>query len=137
MLAPAFLYFSLNYQWRLSSTSCCSVTKSCPTLYDPMDLQHTRPVCPPLSPRVCSNSCSLSQWCYLTIASSVAPFSFCFQSFPASGSFPMSRLFTSAGQSIGASVSATVLPVNGVAAEAELTPFYGSQPCGEGTCIAQ
>ena len=49
----------------------------------------------------------------------------------------MSRLFTSAGQSIGASVSATVLPVNGVAAEAELTPFHGSQPCGEGTCIAQ
>ena len=71
------------------------------------------------------------------ISSSVAPFSFCLQSFPASGSFLMSRLFTSGGQNIGASVSATVLPMNGVAAEAELIPFHGSQPCGEGTCLTQ
>ena len=75
-------------------------------------LQHTRLLCPPLSPKVCSNSCSLSQWCYLTISSSVVPFSSCPQSFPASGSFPMSQLLTSGGQSIGASASATVLPVN-------------------------
>ena len=94
VLAPAFLYFSLNYQWRLSSTSC-SVTKSCPALCDPMDLQYTQLVCPPVFPRVCSKSCSLSQWYYLTISSPVAPFSFCLQSFPASGSFPMSRLFAS------------------------------------------
>ena len=63
-----------------------------------------------LSPRVCSNSCPLSQWYYLTISSSATPFSFCLQSFPASGSFPISWLFASVGQSIGA--SALVLPVN-------------------------
>ena len=61
---------------------------------------------------VCSNSHPLSQWCYLTILSSAAPFSSCLQTFPASGSFPMSQLFTSGGQSIGVSVSASVLPVN-------------------------
>ena len=56
----------------------------------PHGLQHTSLLCPPLSPRVCSNSCPLSQWCYLTISCSAAPFSFCLHSFPASGSFPMS-----------------------------------------------
>ena len=60
--------------------------------------------------RVCSNSCPLSRWCYLTISSSVAPFSSCPQSFPASESFPMSWLFPSGGQSIGA--SATILPMS-------------------------
>ena len=78
----------------------------------PHGLQHTRLPCPSPSPGVCSNSCPLSQWCYLTISSSVTLFSFCLQSFPASGSFPMSRLFTSGGQSIGASASASVLPMN-------------------------
>ena len=63
-------------------------------------------------PRVCSNSCPLSQWCHPTISSSVAPLSYCPQSFPASGSFPMNPLFTSDGQSTGASVSASVLPMN-------------------------
>ena len=67
---------------------------------------------PSLSPRVCSNSCPLSWWCCLTILSSVAPFSFCLQSFPVSGSLPTSQLFTSHGQSIGASTSASVLPMN-------------------------
>ena len=67
--------------------------------------------CPSLSPGVCSNSCPFSQWCYLTISSSAAPF-FCPQSFPASGSFPMSQLFPSDGHSIGASASASVLPMN-------------------------
>ena len=75
-------------------------------------LQLTRFLCPPLSPRVCSNSCPLNQWCYLTVLSSVAPFSFCLQSFPVSGSFPLSWLFTSGGQHIGASASASVLPMN-------------------------
>ena len=70
------------------------------------------PDCPPLSPRVCSNSYPLSWWCYLTISSSVVPFFFCLQSFPASGSFPMSQLFVSGGQSTGASASASVLPMN-------------------------
>ena len=60
----------------------------------------------------CSNSCSLSQWCHPTISSSAVPFSSCLQSFPASGSFPMSRLFASGSQSIGASASASVLPMN-------------------------
>ena len=73
-------------------------------------LQHARLPCPSLSPGVCSNSCPLSQWCHPTISSSVAPFSSCLQSFPASGSFPVSQLFTSGGQSIGA--SASVLPMN-------------------------
>ena len=78
----------------------------------PHRLQHTRLPCPSRSPRVCSNSCPLNQWCHPTISSSVAPFSSCPQSFPASGSFPMSWLFSSGGQSIGASASASVLPVN-------------------------
>ena len=90
---------------------CCSVTKSCPTLWV-QGLKHVRLPCPSLSSRVWSNSCPLNWWCYPTISCSVIPFSSCPQSFPASGSFPMSRLFTSSGQSIGASVSASVLPLN-------------------------
>ena len=78
----------------------------------PHGLQHTRFPYPLLPPRVCSNSCPLSWWCYSTIWSSAASFSSCLQSFPASGSFPVSQLFTSGGQSIGASASASVLPVN-------------------------
>ena len=76
----------------------------------PHGLQHTRLPCPSLSPRVCSNSCSLSWWCHRTISSSVVPFSSSLQSFPASGSFPMSQVFASGGQSIGASES--ILPMN-------------------------
>ena len=72
--------------------------------------QHARLLCPPLSPGTCSNSCALSWWCHPTISSSIAPFSFCLQSFPASGSFLISPLFASGGQSIGA--SASVLPMN-------------------------
>ena len=67
---------------------------------------------PSLSPGVCSNSHPLSRWCHPTISSSVVPFSSCPQSFPASGSFPVSRLLSSGGQSIGASASASVLPMN-------------------------
>ena len=78
----------------------------------PHGLQHTRLPCPSSSPRVCSNSCPLSRQCHPTISSSVVPFSFCLQSFPASGSFPMNQLFTSGGQSIGASASASVFPIN-------------------------
>ena len=76
----------------------------------PHGLKHTRLPCPSLTPRVCSDSCPLSQWCYLTISFSAAPMSFCLQSFPASGSFSMKQLFASGGQSIGASASALVLP---------------------------
>ena len=78
----------------------------------PHILQHARFPHPSLVPRVCWNLCSLSQWCYLTISSSATLFSSCPQSFPAPGSFPMSRLFISGGQSIGASASASVLPMN-------------------------
>ena len=77
----------------------------------PHDLQHSSLPCPSLLPRVCSNSSSLSQWCHPTMSSSAAPFSFCLQSFPASQSFAMICLFTSGGQSIGASASASVLPM--------------------------
>ena len=77
----------------------------------PHGLQRVRLPCLSLSPRVCSNSCLLSWWCYLTISSSASPF-FCPQSFPASGSFPMSWLFASGGQITGASASKTDLPMN-------------------------
>ena len=91
--------------------SCCSVVKSCLSLCNSMDCSMTGSFLP-LSLRVCSNSCPLSPWCYLTISSSANPFSFCLQSFPASGSFPVSWLFTSSGQSIRASTS--VLPMIGL-----------------------
>ena len=78
----------------------------------PHGLQHTRPPCPSPTPGAHSNSCPLNQWCHPTISSSVIPFSSCPQSFPASGSFPMSQFFASCGQSIGVSASASVLPMN-------------------------
>ena len=78
----------------------------------PNVLQHTRLPCPSLSPGNCSNSCPVSQWCYLSISSSDAPFSSCPQFFPESGSFPETWLITSGGQSIGASALAAVLPMN-------------------------
>ena len=77
----------------------------------PHGLQHTRPPCPSPAPGVYSNSCPLSRWCHPNISSSVIPFSSCLQSFPASGSFLMSQLFESGGQSIGVSASASVLPM--------------------------
>ena len=79
-------------------------------LYGP--LQHTRLTCPSLSPDVCSDSCLLSQWCHPAISSSVTPFSSCPQSFPATRSFPVSQLSLSDAQSIRASASASVLPMN-------------------------
>ena len=75
-------------------------------------LWHTRLPCPSPAPRVYSNSCPLSQWCHPTISSSVIPFSSHLQSFPASGSFPVSQLFTSSGQRTEVSASASVLPMN-------------------------
>ena len=82
----------------------------------PHGLLHARPPCTLPTPGIYSNSCPLSWWCYPTISSSVIPFSSCLQSFPASGSFPMSQFFAYIGayigQSIGASVSASVLPMN-------------------------
>ena len=75
-------------------------------------LQHSRPPCPSPTPRVHPNSCPLSQWCHPTISSSVVSFSSCLQSFPGSGSFPVSQFFPSSGQSIGVSASTSVLPMN-------------------------
>ena len=78
----------------------------------PHESQHARPPCPSRTPGVYSNPCPSSRWCHPAISSSVVPFSSCPQSLQASGSFPMSQLFTSGGQSIGVSASASVLPMN-------------------------
>ena len=78
----------------------------------PHGLQHASLPCPLPIPEICSNLCSLSRWCHPTISSSVIPFSSCLQCFPALGSFPVSQFFTSDGQSIGVSASASVLPMN-------------------------
>ena len=78
----------------------------------PHEPQHARPPCPSPTPGVHPNPCPLSQWCHPTISSSVTRFPSCHQSFPASGSFPVSQLFASGRQSIGASSSASVFPMN-------------------------
>ena len=103
----------LAYSIFFSSVQFSSVAQSCLTLCDPIDSKrHTRLPCPSPTPRACSNSCPSSQWCHLTISSSVIPFSSCLQFFPASESFPMSQFFASGGQRIGVSASASVLPKN-------------------------
>ena len=89
-----------------------SVARSCLTLCNPMDSSTTRPSCPSPTPGVHPNPCPSSRWCHPIISSSVVPFSSCPQSFPASGSFPLSQFFTSGGQCIRASASASVLPMN-------------------------
>ena len=88
-----------------------SVAQSCPTLW-PHELQHARPTCPSPTPGVHPNPRPLSRWCHPTISSSVVPFSSCPQTFPASGSFPMSQLFAQGGQSIGVLALTSVLPMN-------------------------
>ena len=98
-----------------STTEMKTPLFSCSVISDslwPHGLQHTRLHYPSPSPRVCSSSCPLSWWCHPTISSSVVPFSSCPQSFPASGSFPMSQICASGGQSIGASASASALSMN-------------------------
>ena len=90
--------------------SLCSLSQS--NSLRPHELQHTRLPCPSPIPGVCSNSCPSSQWCHSNISPSVICFSSCPQSYPASGSFPMSRLSASSGPTIGASASASVLPMN-------------------------
>ena len=117
--------------WARCSVQSNSVGQSCPTLCDPIDyssvqfscsvvsdslwshgLQHVRPPCPSPTSRVYSNSCLLSQWCHPTTFFSVILFSSHLQSFSASGSFQMSQIFTSGGQSIRVSASASVLSMN-------------------------
>ena len=100
------IYKSLNLWYILLLFSCSVMSDS---LW-PCELQHVRLPCPSPSPGACSNSFLLSQWCHSNILSSVVPVSSCLQSFPASASFPMNRLFTSGGQSIGASASVSALP---------------------------
>ena len=102
-----------NFQWLKKWSFCLVFSHS--VVSDSLQLhglQHARLSCPSLSPGVCSNSCPLSRWCHPTISSSVVPFSSCLLYFPASGSFPMCRPFASGGQSIRASASALVLPMN-------------------------
>ena len=104
ILLLGFLYPSRNLSVQFSRSA---VSES----LQPHGLQYTRLPRPSSTPRASSNSCPLSQWCHPTISSSVIPFSR-LQSFPASGSFQMSQFFTSGGQSIGVSASASVLPMN-------------------------
>ena len=106
---------NMNFRASLSNSSISSVHFSCSVRSDslqPHGLQHARPPCPSPNAGDNSNSCPLSRWCHPMISSSVVPFFSCPQSFPASGSFLMSQLFASGGQSIGASASALVLPMN-------------------------
>ena len=101
--------------WDISFLFFSSLQFSCSVMSDslwPYELQHTRPPCPSQTSGVYSNSCPSHRWCQPAISSSVVPFSSCPQSLPASGSFPMSQLFTWGGQSIGVSASASVLPKN-------------------------
>ena len=107
---PPFIDF-----WQKLSGYISSVQFSHSVVSDslrPHGLQHTRLPCPSPTPGVYSNSCPLSWWCHPPISSSVVPLSSCPQSFPASGSFQMSQLFASGGQSIGVSASTSVLPMN-------------------------
>ena len=100
------------YSCKLANNGLKNLLFTCSVVSDslrPHELWHTRLPCPSPSPEVCSNSCPLSRWCHWTISSSVTPFSTCPQSFPALGSFPMSRLFASNGQSIGASASVLLM----------------------------
>ena len=111
------LFWSISSQEKIISTLGCKCVGvlSHSVMSDslcPHGLQHTRLPYPSLSPRVCSNSFPLSQWCHLIILSSVIPFSSCSQFFRVSEYFPMNRPFASDGQSIGAWASASVLPMN-------------------------
>ena len=102
---PAARDLTLRIASSPSLLFCCPVVSDSSQAHG---LQHARLSCPSPSPRACSNSCALSRWCHPPISSSVVPFSSCLQSFPASGSFQTSQLFASGGQSIRASVSASV-----------------------------
>ena len=107
-LIYSFQFSSVQFSHSVVSDSLQCVWALCSA----HGLQHARPPCPSPTPGVYSNSCPLSRWCHPTISSPVIPFSTHLQSFPASGSFPMSQFFASGGQSIGVSASASVFPMN-------------------------
>ena len=109
-VCSSFFKFS-QWKWPCPQYQFSSVTQLCPTLR-PHGLQHARLSCPSSTPGACSNSCALNQWCHPIISPSVVPFSSYLQSFPASGSFPLSHFFPSGGQSAGVSASSSVLPMN-------------------------
>ena len=109
------LFLSGLYLNSFSSVQFSSVQSSLLVVFNSLqlhELQHARPPCPSPTPRVHPDPCPSSRWCHPTISSSVIPFSSCPQSFPASGSFPMSQLFTSGGQSVGVSASTSVFTMN-------------------------
>ena len=101
------------FQWKRGNFSSVQFSRSVvsDSLW-PHELQHARPPCPSPTMGIHPNPCPLCRWCHPTISSSVVPFSSCPQSLPASGSFHMSQLFASGGQSIGVSASTSVLPMN-------------------------
>ena len=111
-LEMVILYFLKTFYFILEFSSVQFSHLVMSSSLQPHGLQHARPPCPSPAPRAHSNSYPLSRWCHPTISSSVIPFSSHLQSFPASGSFQMSPLFTSGGQSIGVSASTSVLPMN-------------------------
>ena len=113
----------ITYRHCISSVHCSHSVMS--DSLRPHGLQHDRPPCPSPTPRVCPNSCPLSQWCHSTISFSVILFSSHLQSFPASGSFQMSQFFTSGGQSIGISATSSVLPMN----TQDWSPVGWGSPC--------
>ena len=130
VLSRHCLFLTFHIEWRTDWVCVCvwsrlacgswdsvmlSVQLSCSVVSNslwPYAMQHAKLPCSSPSPGACSYSCPLSQWCHPAISSSVIPFSLCLQSFPASGSFLMSHLFPSGGQSVGASPSASVFPMN-------------------------
>ena len=116
---PSWIFMCLSFSWAWNKTTFLNI--HCPSVKFnhqvmsnslwPHGKQHARLPCPSPTPGACSNSCPLSQWCHPSTSSSVIPFSSFLQSFPASGSFPMSQFFSSGGQSIGVSASAPALPM--------------------------
>ena len=107
--------------WRLFHKTQFSLSVMSDSL-QPYEPQHASPPCPSPTPKVHPNSYPLSQWCHPTISSSAVPFSSCLQSFPASGSFPVSQFFTAGGQIIGVSALASVLSMN----TRDLSPLGGT-----------
>ena len=106
------MQYSSHLRLLLASCYCCSDVKFCPTLHHPMDCSMPGFSVPHHLPEFAQVHVPLNRWCHLTISSSVTIFSFCLQSFPATGSFPMSHLLTSGGQSVAASATSSILSMS-------------------------